>query len=176
MLSTRCADRFNSPPERSALRRFRRHVSHAHSYRHGAQGPDRLPYLRHILRWILIAAFVVAGYFHIAHPEPFMRITPAWVPSPRETIFLTGLCEFVGALGLAIPRARRIAGLMLGLYSVCVFPANVQHALLYAQHGNGWTGWLYHGPRLLFQPVIVWWCLFAGEVTRWPFTMTGRAA
>lgn len=29
------------------------------------------------------------------------------------------------------------------------------------------SGWLYHGPRLLFQPVIVWWCLYAAEVIDW---------
>jgi hypothetical protein len=27
----------------------------------------------------------------------------------------------------------------------------------------------YHIPRLLFQPVIIWWALFTGEVTSWPF-------
>jgi hypothetical protein len=29
--------------------------------------------------------------------------------------------------------------------------------------------WLYHGPRLLLQPVLVWWALYAGAVTDWPF-------
>ena len=31
-------------------------------------------------------------------------------------------------------------------------------------------GWAYHAPRLLFQPVIVWWALFAGGITNWPFS------
>ena len=30
---------------------------------------------------------------------------------------------------------------------------------------NGW----YHVPRLLFQPVIIWWALWAGTVVDWPF-------
>jgi uncharacterized membrane protein len=124
---------------------------------------------RLLLRLLLVAAFLTAGYFHIAAPAPFVRIIPAWVPHPYGTVIFTGLCEFLGAAGLLIPRLRRFAGVMLALYSVCVFPANVQHAILFAEHGTRWTGWLYHGPRLLFQPVIVWWCLFAGTVIDWPF-------
>lgn len=130
---------------------------------------------RLILRWLLVAAFLLAGYFHLARPEPFLRITPGWVPYPRETIMITGLCELAGAIGLLIPRLRWIAGVMLALYAVCVYPANVQHALLFAQHGRDWTGWLYHGPRLLFQPVIVWWSLFAGRVIDWPFKAPSQA-
>lgn len=126
------------------------------------------------LRWLLVAAFLIAGYFHIMSPAPFERITPSWVPHPHETVIATGICEWLGAAGLLIPRLRRFAGVMLALYAVCVFPANIQHAILFAEHGTGWTGWLYHGPRLLFQPVIVWWCLFASEVIYWPFRTTGR--
>ena len=135
----------------------------------------RLDHLRLALRWLLVAAFLIAGYFHIASPAPFVRITPSWVPRPYAVVFVTGICELLGAAGLLIPRLRRFAGVMLALYSVCVFPANIQHAILFAEHGTGWTGWLYHGPRLLFQPVIVWWCLFAGRVIDWPFR-TDQAA
>ncbi len=124
---------------------------------------------RLVLRLLLAAAFLAAGYLHITAPQPFMRITPAWVPMPYETVIFTGICELLGAAGLLVPRLRWWAGVMLALYAVCVFPANIQHAMLFAEHGKGWTGWLYHGPRLLFQPVIVWWCLFAGSVIDWPF-------
>ena len=122
---------------------------------------------RLILRWLLVAAFLLAGYFHLARPEPFLRITPGWVPYPRETIMITGLCELAGAIGLLIPRLRWIAGVMLALYAVCVYPANVKHAADYVAHGGG-AGLWYHIPRLAFQPVIVWWALFAGGAIDWP--------
>ena len=125
--------------------------------------------LRVALRWLLAAAFLAAGFFHILVPAPFLRITPGWVPAARIVILATGLCEFAGAFGLMIPRLRWIAGVMLAIYTVCVYPANIQHAVLFAEHGTSWTGWLYHVPRLLFQPVIVWWCLFAGGVVDWPW-------
>jgi hypothetical protein len=30
-------------------------------------------------------------------------------------------------------------------------------------------GWAYHAPRLAFQPVFVWWALFAGDLVDWPW-------
>ena len=132
--------------------------------------------VRTAFRWLLVAAFLLAGVLHVARPELFLRIVPYWVPVPRETVILTGWCEIAGAIGLLVPRLRWWAGVMLALYAVCVFPANIKHALDYG-HDHGFaSGWLYHGPRLLFQPVIVWWCLYAGAVIDWPFRGRGRAA
>jgi len=129
----------------------------------------RLERARIILRWLLAAAYLFAGYVHVHSPHFFMPVMPAWVPYPRETIVGTGLCEIAGAIGLLIPRIRRFAAIMLSLYAVCVFPANIKHMLDFA-HGSGSAiGWLYHGPRMLFQPVIVWWTLFSGGLIDWPF-------
>lgn len=131
--------------------------------------------VRAILRLLLVAAFAAAGYLHLTHPQPFLTITPAWVPRPRLVILATGWCEIAGAAGLLVPRLRWWAGALLALYAVCVYPANVKHALDYA-HSGGTIGWLYHVPRLLFQPVIVWWCLYAGAVIDWPIRSADRAA
>ena len=68
-----------------------------------------------------------------------------------------------------IPRLRWIAGLMLAIYAVCVFPANIKHAFEHVRVNGGTLGWWYHGPRLALQPLIVWWALYAGGVIDWPF-------
>jgi len=52
---------------------------------------------------------------------------------------------------------------------VCVFPANIHHAIEGIAVGGTALGWGYHLPRLAFQPVIVWLALFAGGVIGWPF-------
>lgn len=124
---------------------------------------------RTVLRWLLAAAFLVAGVLHIRSPAPFLAITPAWVPYPATVILLTGVAEVAGAIGLFVPRLRAAAGIGLALYAVCVYPANVNHALNSIAVGGSALGWGYHGPRLAFQPVIVWWALFAGAVIDWPF-------
>jgi hypothetical protein len=64
---------------------------------------------------------------------------------------------------------RRWAGIGLAAYAVCVFPANLYHAFWNVQVPPLPSSWWYHGPRLLLQPVLVWWALWAGEVIDWPF-------
>jgi uncharacterized membrane protein len=113
-------------------------------------------------------AYFTAGILHLVRPGAFLSIVPGWVPWPRATVLITGLCEIAGAVGLALRRTRRLAGTMLALYAICVFPANIVHAQRDLGSGHGLGLW-YHVPRLLAQPLIVWWALFAGEVTIWPF-------
>ena len=120
-------------------------------------------------RWVLAVLYLLAGVFHISAPGTFLLITPDWVPYPRQVILGTGLCEIAGAFGLLTQRLRRAAGAGLALYAVCVFPANIKHAFEGLPAGQVQLGWWYHAPRLALQPVIVWWALFAGELTGWPF-------
>ena len=120
-------------------------------------------------RWLLAACYFAAGVFHLATPGPFLEITPGWVPAPRLVILGTGLCELAGAAGLCTRRLRRAAGAALALYAVCVFPANIKHAIDGLPPGQIQLGWWYHAPRLALQPVLVWWALYSGEVTDWPF-------
>jgi uncharacterized membrane protein len=106
---------------------------------------------------------------HLLSPEPFLSITPDWVPWPEAVIQWTGVAELAGAVGLLIPRFRKAAGIGLALYAVCVFPANVNHAVMAWDAGTWGATRVYHLPRLAFQPVIVWWALWAAEVIDWPF-------
>ena len=130
---------------------------------------------RSVGRVVLAALYGAAGVFHLATPGPFLLITPAWVPMPRMVIVATGMCELAGAAGLLTRRLRFAAGVGLALYAVCVYPANVKHALDGLPAGEVQLGWWYHGPRLLLQPVLVWWALFAGGVVDWPFRRRDEA-
>jgi uncharacterized membrane protein len=130
----------------------------------------RLETSRLILRIVLGAEIGGAGVMHLRAPGPFLSITPDWVPQPEMVIAATGIAEILGATALvAVPRLRRAAAIGLALYAVCVYPANIKHAAdAVSVHGPG-AWWPYHAPRLAFQPVIVWWALFAGGLTAWPF-------
>ena len=126
--------------------------------------------MRAALRYSLAAIYVIAGVAHIRSPAGFVQITPDWVPAPQFVVLVTGLCEIAGAVALAfMPRLRRAAGIGLAAYAVCVFPANINHAINDIAVGGVQMSWWYHGPRLLFQPVAVWWALWVGGVTDWPF-------
>ena len=124
--------------------------------------------LRRVMRWTMAAFYVLAGLLHIASPDKFLLIVPDWVPFGHATVLVTGLCEIVGGVALLTERLRRLAGIMLALYAVCVFPANIKHALEGIDLPPVPDSWWYHGPRLAFQPLLVWWALFCAGVIDWP--------
>lgn len=128
--------------------------------------------LRTIFRAVLGLLYLVAGYFHLASPQPFLLIMPPWVPASEQVVLWTGIAEIAGALALLQPwsrRWRRAGAIGLAIYAVCVFPANINHfALDMARPDGGW-GLAYHLPRLALQPIIVWLALWSGGVTNWPF-------
>ncbi|MEB0045548.1 MULTISPECIES: DoxX family protein [unclassified Pseudomonas] len=124
---------------------------------------------RSVLRVALALFYFVAGGFHLYATAGFVSIVPDWVPYPHAVVIVTGICELLGAVALLTPRLRRLAGILLALYAVCVFPANIKHALENLPVGGVLLGWGYHGPRLALQPVLVWAALFAGDLITWPF-------
>ncbi|WP_439532908.1 DoxX family protein [Polymorphobacter sp.] len=131
------------------------------------------------LRWLLALIYAGVGIVHLRNPEGFLPIMPDWVPWPREVILLTGCWELAGALLLAwpSPRLNRIGGLAMAAYAVAVFPANIKHALDSVEIAGQTLGWSYHAPRLAFQPVFVWWALWATHIIDWPWSQgRGRPA
>jgi uncharacterized membrane protein len=140
----------------------------------GAPGLDGWPAR---MRLGLAVALALAGADHLANPWRYLPMLPGLVPFPRATVLLTGLCEIAGGAGLLVPRLRRLAGIMLAVYFVCVFPANIRNALTGGAGVEGlpvaaaWYYWL----RLGFQPLVVWWALRAAEVIAWPTPAWRRA-
>lgn len=87
---------------------------------------------------------------------------------PQLIILVTGLCEIAGAVGIVTASLRRAAGVALALYAVCVYPANIKHAIdTLSGDPSNWQ-WAYHLLRLPFQPVLIWIALFAGRLVTWP--------
>lgn len=125
---------------------------------------------RLIVRWLLALFYLVAGVAHLRSPGGFLAITPGWVPYPEGVVALTGIAEILGAIGLMVPRLRYAAAIGLAAYAVCVYPANINHAVNDIAIGGTSLSWWYHGPRLLLQPLFVWLALWAGHVIDWPFT------
>ena len=127
-------------------------------------------------RWGLAVAYAAAGIMHLRAPGGFVAITPDWVPAPELVVAATGWCEIAGAIGLLLPRLRWWAGVGLAAYAACVFPANIKHAVDAVPIGGIVLGPAYHIPRLLLQPVLIWWALWASGVTNWPWRQRRRTA
>ena len=124
---------------------------------------------RAAMRWILAAFYSAAGVAHLLAPDKLLAITPSWVPFAPQVIFATGLCEIAGSAALLTKALRRWAGLAFAAYAICVWPANFKHAIDGIDLPYVANSWLYHGPRLALQPVIIWWALYAAGVIDRPW-------
>jgi uncharacterized membrane protein len=131
------------------------------------QAPSRGT-IRVAMRWMMASFYFAAGVAHLAALERFLPIVPDFVPMPHAVVLVTGLCEIAGSVALLTRRLRRLAGVLLAIYAVCVFPANIKHAVESINVPPLPDSWWYHGPRLIMQPVLVWWALFCAEVIDWP--------
>jgi uncharacterized membrane protein len=121
------------------------------------------------MRWVLAGLYFAAGIAHLWAPEQLLAITPSWVPLAPQVIFLTGLFEFAASAALVTAPLRRWAGIAMAAYALCVWPANFKHALDGIDLAYVPSSWFYHAPRLLLQPVIIWWALYGAGVIDWPW-------
>lgn len=124
---------------------------------------------RKVGRVALALLYGAAGAIHLARPAAFVAITPAWVPHPGTVVAATGVAELAGAAGLLqtlSPTLRRWAGWGLAAYALCVWPANFHHMQLDMARPDHGLGLGYHIPRLLAQPLIIWWALWASGAVR----------
>ena len=130
---------------------------------------------RSVMRFMLATFYAAAGIAHLAVPDKLLAITPSWVPFAPQVVFITGLCEIAGAAALVTRPLRWWAGVALAAYALCVWPANFKHAIDGIDLPWIANSWWYHGPRLAFQPVIIWWSLYCAGVIDWPWaSASGR--
>jgi len=71
--------------------------------------------------------FTAAAHFNPMRAD-MIRMVPPSVPNPGLMVTFTGVCEVLGAIGLLVPRTRRIAAMALILFLVAVLPANIHAA------------------------------------------------
>lgn len=71
---------------------------------------------------------------------------------------MTGLCEILGAVGILVPGTRRLAGILLILFFIAVFPANVHAARSGASlGGRPATPLALRLPMQLLFIALAWW-------------------
>lgn len=105
---------------------------------------------------LLIALFASAGIGHFVMTDAFVGIVPSWVPAPRMMVYLSGVAELAGALGLLLPATRAAAGWGLIAMLLAVFPANI-NMLQMARETHASLGYeLLMWMRLPLQPLLIW--------------------
>ncbi len=109
------------------------------------------------LKWVLAAFMSFAGVMHFVAPKGFERIVPKALPAPRAIVYISGLFEILGGVGLLIPATQTFAAWGLVALFVAVFPANINMAINKIQLGKKpmatWMLWA----RLPLQLVLIAW-------------------
>jgi uncharacterized membrane protein len=115
------------------------------------------------LRFACGPFFVVAGALHFVKPKVYEAIVPPYLPAPEALVYLSGVAEIGGGIGLMLPATRRRAGWWLIATLLAVFPANLhmaQHPERYPKVPGGETALK---ARLPLQAVLIAWVFSAGR-------------
>src|SRR5918999_103604 len=130
----------------------------------GWLGVKQLSSWRDAGRGALVIMFLFTGISHFTSMKyDFAAMIPAPLPNDLWVIYLTGVFEIAGAVGLLIPRTRRLAGVCLVLLLVALFPANV-NAIVNGipLGGNAPTPLWVRAPMQLLYIGMVWWTSIKG--------------
>jgi uncharacterized membrane protein len=115
-------------------------------------------------RVLLGTAMVGAGVLHLTtQRQEFQAQVPDWFPVDEDlTVIGSGVVEIgLGAAFAALPQHRRTIGALLAAFFVAIFPGNIAQ-YLEGTDAFGLDSDRARFVRLLFQPVLVLWSLWAG--------------
>jgi uncharacterized membrane protein len=121
------------------------------------QGRSKLQILKVVLRWVLALFMIGGGVNHFVDPTPYLGMMPAYLPWHLELVYLSGVFEILGGLGLLIAQTRRAAAWGLVALLIAIFPANLNMAIHQLALGTvqvpAWALWA----RLPLQGVLIAW-------------------
>jgi len=107
--------------------------------------------------------FLFTGIGHFIRTEPMAAMLPPAVPYREELIYLTGVFELLGAVGVWIPGLMKITGVCLMLMMLAVLPANIYSAFNHVEFGGHQYGPVYLLVRVPFQLFVIAWTYVATE-------------
>ena len=107
--------------------------------------------------------FIFSTIGHFIRTRAMAEMLPPAVPYRIELIYLTGILELLGAIGVWIPRLTKLTGFLLILMLIGLLPANVYSAFNRVDFGGHGAGPLYLLVRVPFQLFAIWWTYFATE-------------
>jgi uncharacterized membrane protein len=84
---------------------------------------------KEILRGVLAVAIIIVGITHFTHPDQYARIVPPQLPNPVGLVYISGVFEILGGIGLLIPYVSVAAAWGLIALFIAVFPANINQAI-----------------------------------------------
>lgn len=97
------------------------------------------------------------GTAHFYKTQQMALMLPDYLSFKSEIIYMTGVLELLGAIGILIPRVSRLGGICLILMFVGFLPANVHAAFKHVKFGGHAYGPIYLLFRIPLQLIFIWW-------------------
>ena len=88
-----------------------------------------MPRIKLGLCWFFALFFFFAGLMHFIKVESFTAIVPPLLPFPKMIVWVTGVMEMIFAIGLLLPKYRKVSGFWLAPFLLAVLPANIYMAM-----------------------------------------------
>ncbi len=106
--------------------------------------------------------FMFTGISHFFFTAEMVDMLPPSIPERAFVILVTGVLEVAGAIGLLVPRSRRLAAWCLAMFLVLVFPANIYAAFNETGMGGHTSGPGYLLIRAPLQVAFLIWTVYFG--------------
>lgn len=119
--------------------------------------------VRHVARYLLGAALIYAGVGHFTFSRlSFQAQVPPWLPlDPDFVVLASGAVEIALGLGLIfVARYRKQIGWLTAAFFLAVFPGNISQYITQTD-AFGLNTDEARAIRLLFQPLLIIWALWA---------------
>ena len=125
--------------------------------------PERTSFVQTAFRLLLGVALLFAGTSHLTWSRlEFQAQVPSWLPLPADlVVVVSGLVELaLGGALVVLSRYQMTVGWIVAAFFVAIFPGNISQ---YVNHIDafGLNSDRARAIRLLFQPVLVAWALWA---------------
>lgn len=105
--------------------------------------------------------FALTGVGHFIKTDALVSMMPASLPYRVELVYLTGVFELLGALGIWIPPVRKATGWCLIIMLIAFLPVNIYAALQRVDFGGHEFGPAYLLARVPVQMLLIAWTAFA---------------
>lgn len=111
-------------------------------------------------RLALAVLFFFTGVSHFFLVEEMAAMIPPIFPAPIFLVYLTGVLEIAGAVGLLLDRFYRWAGYALIVFLLAVLPANIYAAMNHTGLGGHADGPSYLWLRVPLQFLLIGWAWY----------------
>jgi uncharacterized membrane protein len=118
--------------------------------------------LSFIGRVSLAIMLIVTGVAHFTSSNVMVEMMPEFLPMKKEIVYLTGILEFLAAVGLLIGKLSKITAILLIIYFVAILPANIVGSFKQVNLGGMEYGAMYLLFRVPLQILFIFWTYYFG--------------